>query len=281
MISVAAGPNKRRRSATWLVTFADLMTLLVTFFVMIVSFSIQDDAKMQIVAGSIREAFGVAAERRYAGAVALDGVPEARQPGAIVPTAAPSGLGLTQTLAARPAAGMEGNHGAFDAAAADRRRFEAAKEKLEHAILMTPIAKDANDAITINLTEDGLQILIVDAEGRAMFESGAAEPTATATALIEETARALRPLANRIFIDAHADASGAGTYSPFDLTTARANAARRIMERAGLPADRIAGVSGRGDAFPLYPEDPFAAGNRRIEITLEPAAPLLPEKRPF
>lgn len=257
------------------------MTLLVTFFVMMVSFSVHDKVKMQVVAGSIREAFGVTAERRFAGDVKLDGVPEARQPGSIVPSATPSGQGLAETLSARPAAGMEGAHGAYDQAADDRKRFAAVKEKLEHAILMRPIAKDANDAITINLTESGLQVLIVDTAGRAMFAPGAAEPTAEAKALIEETARALKPLANRIFIDAHADASGAGAYSPFDLTAERANAARRIMETAGFPANRIAGVSGKGEAFPLYPENPFAAGNRRIEITLEPAAPLLPEDRPL
>ncbi|MGD9800198.1 MAG: flagellar motor protein MotB, partial [Parvularculaceae bacterium] len=155
------------------------------------------------------------------------------------------------------------------------------KEKLEHAILMRPIAKDATDAITINLTETGLQVLLVDSEGRAMFAPGAAEPTAEAEALLEETARALKPLANRLFIEAHADASGAGAYSPFDLTAARANAARRVMEAAGFPANRIAGVTAKGDAFPLYPENPFAAGNRRIEITLEPAASLLPDERPL
>jgi chemotaxis protein MotB len=273
--------GKRRVSATWLITYADLMTLLVCFFVLIVSFSIQDAAKMQVVAGSIREAFGVTQERRYAGEVALEGVPETRQPGSIVPTANPSGQSVTTTLAAKPAAGMDGNRGAFEAAAADRRRFEAVKEKLEHAILMRPIAKDANDALTINLTDTGLQILLVDTAGRAMFNPGSAEPTEAARVLIEETARALKPLANRVIIDAHADATGTGAYSPFDLTAARANAARRIMESAGFPENRIAGVTGKGDAFPLYPEDPYAAGNRRIEITLEPAAPLLPADRPF
>lgn len=273
--------TKGKRTAAWLITYADLMTLLVCFFVLIVSFSIQDEAKMEVVAGSIREAFGVTVERRYAGDITLDGVPQARQPGAILPAATPSGEGLTQTLAARPAVGMHGRRGAYEAAAADRRRFEAVREKLEHAILMRPIAKDANDAITINLTEQGLQVLLIDGKGSPMFSPGAAEPTPAAKALIEETARALAPLANRIFIDAHADASGAGAYSPFELTAARANAARRIMEQAGLSAARIAGVTGRGDAFPLYPEDPYAAGNRRIEITLEPAAPLLPENRPL
>lgn len=270
-----------RKSGAWIITYADLMTLLVCFFVLIVSFSIQDKAKMQVVAGSIREAFGVTEVRRYAGDVRLEGAPEARQPSSVTPVAAPSGQGLAETLSAKPAAGMNGAKGAYENAKSDRRRFEAVREKLEHAILMRPIAREANDAITINLTETGLQVLIVDSEGRAMFAPGAAEPTAQAKALLEETARALTPLANRIFIDAHADASGAGAYSPFDLTAARANAARRVMERAGFPASRVAGVAGRGDAFPLYPENPYAPGNRRIEITLEPAAPLLPDKRPL
>ncbi len=179
----------KKRSATWLITFADLMTLLVTFFVMIVSFSIQDETKMQVVAGSIREAFGVTRERRYAGEVNLDGVPDPRQPGAIIASTSPTGEALDETLAARPAAGMDGKRGAFEAAAADRRRYEAVRERIEHAILMRPIAKDANDAITVNLTETGLQVLIVDTDGRAMFEPGGAEPTPLAAALLEETAR--------------------------------------------------------------------------------------------
>ncbi len=281
MSAISSARGRKRPSASWLITFADLMTLLVTFFVMIVSFSVHDKVKMQVVAGSIREAFGVTEERRYAGDVRLDGVPEARQPASILPTAKPSGQGLTKTLSALPASGMDGAHGAHQQAADDRRRFEAVKEKLEQAILMRPIAKDANDAITINLTDDGLQVLLVDTAGRAMFEPGGSEPTADAKALLEETARALKPLANRIFIDAHADASGAGSYSPFDLTAERANAARRVMEKAGLPANRIAGVTGKGEADPLYPEDPYAPGNRRLEITLEPAAPLLPAERPL
>jgi chemotaxis protein MotB len=51
----------------WFVTFADLMALLVSFFVMLVAFSNQDSVKMQIVAGSMREAFGTQKENRYQG----------------------------------------------------------------------------------------------------------------------------------------------------------------------------------------------------------------------
>ena len=271
------GENKR--SGSWLVTYADLMTILVCFFVLIVSYSIQDQVKMEVVAGSMRDAFGVAEERRYAGDFKLDGTPEERQPGNIQPNPMPSANGITETLSARPAAGSEGHKGAFEYATEDRRRFENTKAALEKAILTHPLLKDQSEAITINLVEEGLQVILADTNGGAMFNLGSATPTPKARLLLQETATAIMPLANRLIIEGHADATGTGRFSPFDLTAERANAARVIMEEAGLKASRIAGVTGRGMASPLYPEDPFAAGNRRLEIILEPAAPLLPENR--
>ena len=275
--------ERRRRTPRpaggWLITYADLMTILVCFFVLIVSYSIQDQVKMEVVAGSMRDAFGVAEERRYAGDRKLIGTPEQRQPGNIRPSPSPTASGLAETLAARPAAGAEGVRGAFATASADRRRYEDAKDALEKAILTHPLLKDSSKAITVNLVDDGMQIVLVDIEGRPMFASGSAALTERAEALLQETARAISPLPNRIVIEGHADATGTGAYSPFDLTTARANAARKILEDAGFPSSRIAGVAGRGAAIPLYPENPYAAANRRIEIILEEAAPLLPSQR--
>src|SRR5712671_7980404 len=70
----------RRRSSDlgghgWFVTFADLMGLLVAFFVMLVAFSTQDQAKLNIVAGSMREAFGVQDKVRYSGVIEVPGLP--------------------------------------------------------------------------------------------------------------------------------------------------------------------------------------------------------------
>ena len=59
----------------WFVTFADLMALLMSFFVMLVAFSTQDAAKLQVVAGSMREAFGVQDKVRYSGMIEVDGLP--------------------------------------------------------------------------------------------------------------------------------------------------------------------------------------------------------------
>src|SRR6202158_4526402 len=59
----------------WFVTFADLMGLLVSFFVMLVAFSTQDQQKLQVVAGSMREAFGVQDRIRYSGIIEVLGLP--------------------------------------------------------------------------------------------------------------------------------------------------------------------------------------------------------------
>ena len=59
----------------WFVTFADLMGLLVSFFVMLVAFSTQDQQKLKIVAGSMRDAFGVQDQARYSGIIESDGLP--------------------------------------------------------------------------------------------------------------------------------------------------------------------------------------------------------------
>ena len=58
----------------WFVTFADLMALMMSFFVMLVAFSTQDAQKLQIVAGSMRDAFGVQ-QVRFSGIVETDGLP--------------------------------------------------------------------------------------------------------------------------------------------------------------------------------------------------------------
>ncbi len=59
----------------WFVTFADLMGLLVSFFVMLVAFSSQDSKKMARVAGSMRDAFGVQRDARFSGLLEGDGLP--------------------------------------------------------------------------------------------------------------------------------------------------------------------------------------------------------------
>src|SRR5476651_2416403 len=59
----------------WFVTFADLMALLVAFLVMLVAFSTQVQVKLQVVAGSMRDAFGLQDKVRYSGVIEVLGLP--------------------------------------------------------------------------------------------------------------------------------------------------------------------------------------------------------------
>ena len=59
----------------WFVTFADLMGLLMMFFVVLVAFSNQDQNKLKVVAGSMRDAFGVQDRVRYSGIIEVLGLP--------------------------------------------------------------------------------------------------------------------------------------------------------------------------------------------------------------
>src|SRR5246500_5840271 len=59
----------------WFVTFADLMGLMMSFFVMLTAFSTMDNNKLKIVAGSMRDAFGVQTQARYSGIIESDGLP--------------------------------------------------------------------------------------------------------------------------------------------------------------------------------------------------------------
>ena len=84
-------------------------------------------------------------------------------------------------------------------------------------------------------------------------------------------------LPNRVSISGHTSAT-AGSKNPQDwqLSSARADAARQIMQGAGIDADRVYQVSGKAGSEPLYPDDPTLPGNRRIAIVLLREAPVLP-----
>src|SRR4029078_7489188 len=58
----------------WFVTFADLMGLLMSFFVMLTAYSTMDQKKLQMVAGSMAQAFGTLKESRFSGVIHIEGV---------------------------------------------------------------------------------------------------------------------------------------------------------------------------------------------------------------
>ncbi len=111
-----------------------------------------------------------------------------------------------------------------------------------------------------------------------MFDQGSAKPNDRARVLLRAVARVINQLPNRITISGHTSASADGgkPSSDWQLSSARADSARQILQDAGVDADRIYQVSGKEDSDPLFPDDPTLAGNRRIALVLLRDAPVLP-----
>jgi len=161
---------------------------------------------------------------------------------------------------------------------ADDAALTSAAQSLRQAMQDMPELAELSKQIIVDQTPEGLRVQLVDQEGRSMFKEGSAEPNDRANVLLQAVARVVNKLPNRVTIAGHTSASAGGAKPEGDwaLSSARADASRQILERAGVDADRIYQVAGKAASDPLYPDDPMLPGNRRITITLLREAPVLP-----
>jgi chemotaxis protein MotB len=255
----------------WFVTFADLMGLMMSFFVMLVAFSTQDQQKLKIVAGSMRDAFGVQSSR-YAGLIESDGLPtrpRLKNTDHIPPEEASN----TPTPDQQERSRLAGAKLQVD------REFALASASLRQALQDMPELTEISKHVIFEETKQGLNLEIVDQDGRSMFADGSKEPYERTRRLIEKLAVPLKQTPLRISIAGHTSSGfvpSRGDYGPFDLSADRANAVRQILEREGLPASHLFAVSGKADTQPLFPDDPSLSANRRVTITLMREDPPLP-----
>jgi chemotaxis protein MotB len=255
----------------WFVTFADLMGLLVSFFVMLVAFSTQDQQKLQIVAGSMREAFGTQTATRYSGIVEIDGLPS--RPKLKNTTSRPEDASDTPSRDEKDNKHSKGTSSERD------RSFALATASLRQALQNLPELAEVSKQVLFEQTKDGLNIEIIDQDGRSMFPEGGTEPHERTRRLIAKLAEQLKAMPNRISVTGHTSATKVpprSTYGAWELSADRANSVRRILEQEGVPAGSMFMVAGRADTQPLFPDDPYIAANRRITITLMREQPPLP-----
>ena len=124
--------------------------------------------------------------------------------------------------------------------------------------------------IQTHVTPEGLVIELVDVDGSPLFDVGSTNASPTLHLLLKAVTSSLALVENEISIVGHTDSlaySGARDYSNWELSTDRANIARRLMVENGFPQNMIDAVSGKADTEPLV-DDRYAPQNRRISITI-------------
>lgn len=265
----------------WLVTFADLMSLLVCFFVLIISFSIQDKEKLQVVAGSMRDAFGIKFEARKAGMIEIEGAPIREYVKSVAPLPREEDTDYAEERHdERSKQGPEANTHDIEKTDIERpRQFALAAASLRQAWQELPEIHERSDSLLVEETPEGLHIQLVDQEGRSMFPKGSKEPFTRTRELLAKMAPVLKRLPNRISITGHTDATkmyDVPNYTLWDLSADRAKTTRQILAENGITHDRFYSVSGKADTEPLFPEDPFLPANRRISILIMAEAPPFP-----
>lgn len=146
------------------------------------------------------------------------------------------------------------------------------REKLQEALKLVPNFRNLKDHVEITITSDGLRIELLENEAGVFFESGKPIPTQSGSQLIAVLAGELGKLPNSVMIEGHTDAkpySDTTGYCNWDLSTDRANSARRIMQAQGLRSDQVSQVRGFADRQLRHPADPTNASNRRISVIVQ------------
>jgi chemotaxis protein MotB len=152
----------------------------------------------------------------------------------------------------------------------DMQRLQQLKAKLSTIIDATPQLKAFKDQIRIAITSEGLRIEIVDSKNRPMFASGSFKMEGYATTILTNIGSTLNDVDNRVSIAGHTDAvpySGGQTgFSNWELSSERANAARRALVAGGMKEGKVLQVRGLADALPLNKDVIDEPTNRRISI---------------
>lgn len=303
------GHHDSHAGSGWKVAYADFMTAMMAFFLLLWILSVADEEKLRGLADyfspSLSNTGGRSAGLLYGKSLDAEGL-EAGAPQPNQQQPAPT-FGQTNPLAvfdSRMRDEIEAAASAFEATPADKgvapdqprpsaeqeltraeealraeqqqqervAHFESLKQRVGMAIAARPDLADFTNNVMLDQTPDGLRVQIVDQEGQSMFESGSARIERSTRDLIQIVGNAIVGMPNKIVIAGHADAvpfSGQGGYGNWELSADRANATRRVLLESGVAVDRITRISGLADTDPLNPEQPTAPENRRISILLQ------------
>ena len=247
----------------WKVAYADFVTAMMAFFMLLWLISSPDKEKLKGLAeyftpeeahptGSTGEAAGMGgrASRAQADSPQTSGQPTPQ-----------------------PATDGAAKGGTADIPDSSMRVVAA---ELMIALDAVPQTRDLKDQVKMESSRDGLRINLTDTAQRPMFRGATAQLNDYARNLLGGIARKLVKSGARIAIEGHTDSIGGQSDANWRLSGDRAQAARTAMIAAGLTPDRFSEVVALAGSKPIYPDQPDRPENRRITVIVLAEAPALP-----
>ncbi|MBT2300476.1 flagellar motor protein MotB [Variovorax paradoxus] len=251
---VAASGGGGHGGGGWKIAYADFMTAMMAFFLVMWLLS----------NASPKQREGIAEHFRMPLKVAMNGGEKSSTSESVIP-----GGG------ADPSMSLDGEMRRVMADAddeADANRLESMKKRLDALIENSPVFKQFRSQILIDITTEGLRLQIVDNENRPMFDLASARLVPHMRAILREIGPALNELPNKLTLSGHTDAivytNGDKSYGNWELSADRANASRRELVMGGMAEDKVMRVVGLADSQHLDKAEPRNPINRRISIVV-------------
>lgn len=241
---------------SWKVAYADFVTALMAFFLLLWLLSMVSDEKR----AALSEYFQHYSVFQESGSSAVT-LKDARMTDPNFPTDS-----------SRPPDGPRGKGQEVLGKKKAKQNLTPADEKLVNKIRASIDEKmsGARDQVLVDVIEGGIRIQIIDSseEGAMMFALGSDSPTPKAREILKLVSENIADIPGKIVVEGHTDSAPfkSGQTTNWELSTSRASAARRELEAFGTDPSRIARVVGYADQELLIPLDPLDQRNRRISI---------------
>ena len=265
---MAKAAKPKGGAPSWMVTFADMMALLLCLFVLLLSFSEMDKAKFKQVAGQLEQAFGVALKSKLLGMIEIGGSPHKKtyrdvEQGPVASITLPGPPDPT-TMEVKEELRLD-------------LPAQASPSETLHNLLAILSAEIADELLGVSEKEGTVIIRFPD---KAAFSSGMAQLTPDFLPTLDKVATVLARTDGEIIISGHTDDVPIRTArfrSNWDLSSSRAaSVVLYLMENTDIDSARVT-AAGYADSRPLDSNatEQGRATNRRVEISIlknEPGA---------
>lgn len=242
----------------WKIAFADFATAMMAFFLVMWLMSSATPEQKKLISGYFQDPIGFT-ESASPHVIDLGGTPTPSPDRTLNPELEP----------AQSEAQIDSDQVETFAEQLERERLELLLQELQNKVDENPELQKFKDQILFEITQDGLRIQIMDAENRPMFALGSAQLQPYFEDILLALVDTIAAVPNKISISGHTDAkpySGRGDFGNWELSSGRANAARRTLVTGGYPEEQIARVVGYASSALFDRNDPFNPVNRRIDI---------------
>ena len=248
----------------WKIAFADFATAMMAFFLVMWLMTSATPEQKKAISGYFQDPIGFT-ESASPYAIDLGGTPTPAPERTLNPD-------ISETPESQPdETGVSTDQIETLAEKMEQERLELLLQELQNKVEENPELQRFKDQILFEITQDGLRIQIMDAENRPMFALGSANLQPYFEDILLAMADTIRAVPNKISISGHTDAkpfAGRGDFGNWELSSNRANAARRTLVAGGYPDEQVARVVGYASSALFDREDPFNPVNRRIDIVV-------------